>query len=268
MNKATHINRFIATLLFVPAASFPLLAGDAGSLALGSGEPGLKIIYKTTNQFVIFVDEPWTVGPGLIGGYYDRQIAVLIDRNYGLKEKLQTRAWDDIPEQLYSFDDSTVFTSEGESRPPDNQIYITNRIGGYVSADGKLVYFPRVTQVFSISAGSILVSDNIYAMARARYNLATNQMFLGRIGTNIYYWETEDPRKVFYRAGAGESATNYFELSKGIIDVFGVTRGVKETDNIGFTVLRKSKGFFHYSPNEFTFIEFSFKNAKQVKGNQ
>jgi hypothetical protein len=47
----------------------------------------------------------------------------------------------------------------------------------------------------------------------------------------------------------------------------GVTQGVKEKDNIGFTVLRKSKGF-SYSPNEFTFIEVSYKNAKPVKGNQ
>ena len=128
--------------------------------------------------------------------------------------------------------------------------------------------WPGKTQVFSINGDEVVVSNDVYALARARYGLNTNQLFLGKIGTNIFYWETQDLMKVYYRSAAGESATNYFEFPKGILDFEGVTRGIKERENIGFAVLRKSKGFFHYSPNEFAFIEVSFKDAKPVKGNQ
>jgi len=71
--------KYLIILFLVVASSFRLLAGDN----LGSGQPGLKIMYKGTNQFVIYLDEPWTVGVGLMGGYYERHIDVLFDRNYG-----------------------------------------------------------------------------------------------------------------------------------------------------------------------------------------
>jgi hypothetical protein len=47
--------------VFVATVSFPTFAGDNRPLNLGSGEPGLHIIYNTTNQYVIYLDEPWTV---------------------------------------------------------------------------------------------------------------------------------------------------------------------------------------------------------------
>jgi hypothetical protein len=254
----------------VLTASFPVFAGDARPLNLGSGEPGLKIVFanNTTNQFAIYLDEPWTVGPGLIGGYDKRHIEVLLDHSYGLKEKIQTRRWSDDPQQLYPFDDETAFACEGDAKPPEDQIYTANNMGIYTSADGKRVYFPRKTQVFSTNADSILISDDVYAMARLRYGLTTNQLFLGKLGTNIFYWETQNPRKVFFRSVAEDKATNYFELPKGMIDLYGVTKPLKKTGDVGFSVLRWSKGFFHYSPCEFTLIEVSYKNAKQVKGKQ
>jgi hypothetical protein len=92
--NTTH--RIISFLLFVVAANFPVFAGDARPLNLGSGEPGLHIIYNATNdyptnQYVIFLDEPWTVGDGLIGGYDERKIQVIADRNFGLKEMIRSR---------------------------------------------------------------------------------------------------------------------------------------------------------------------------------
>ncbi len=152
--------------IFLVILSCHLFAGVAAPLNLGSGEPGLKIDYKSTNQFVIYLDEPWTVGPGLKGGMDTRQIEIVLDRNYGLKQRLQSRTGTigDL-QQLYPFDEQTAFTCEGQAKPPDNQIYTTNRMGGYVSADGKFMYFPRVTQVFATNANSILVSDDVYALA-------------------------------------------------------------------------------------------------------
>lgn len=241
----------VIVLVFV-SVCFPLYGGAAPSVNLGSGQPGLKIDYKGTNQFVIYLDERWTVGEGFIGGYDERHIDVLLDRNYGLKGMIQTRKWDGYPHQLYPFDDQRGFTCESAKLGLDPKT---------------LTHWPHQTQVFTIDGDSLSVSDDVYVLARHQYGLTTNQFFLGKIGTNIFYWETQDSRRVFYRPAAGEGATNYFEFPKGILDFMGVTQGVKEKDNIGFTVLRKSKGF-SYSPNEFTFIEVSYKNAKPVKGNQ
>jgi hypothetical protein len=229
--------------------SFALYPANAQLHQLGDGDPGLKVIYRTTNQFVIYLDEAWTVGPGLIGGYDKRHIDVLFDRNYGLKQMIQTRSWEGIPQQLYPFNDHEAFTCEGISLDPDSES-LSN-------------WFHR-TQVFSLNGDSVSVSDDVYILARQQYGLTSSQLFLGKFETNIFYWERSDPTKVFYHVTSEEAATNYFELPKGIIDLFGVTKSAKK--DVGFVVLKKSTGFFHYSPNEFTFVEFYFKNSKRVKG--
>lgn len=202
--------------MFVITASFPLYGGVETSHLLGSGEPGLKIVFadNTTNQFAIYLDEAWTVGPGFIGGYDKRHIEVLSDHSYGLKEKLKTRTWRDDPRQLYPYDDETVFTCEGDSRFPNDRIYKTNSMGESISDDGKRLGFPRVTAVYATNTESILVSNDVYAMASLHYGLATNQLFLGRLGTNIFYWETQNLRKVFFRSLAEGSATSYFDSLK------------------------------------------------------
>jgi hypothetical protein len=241
-----------AVIVVLLTACLPLHAGVEVPHILGGGEPGLKIVYQTTNQLAIYLDEPWTVGAnGLMGGYDERHIDVLMDHNYGLKEKIRTRTWGDNSEQLYPFDENTAFTCEGGSWAPDYKTW---------------KYWPRRNQVFSLNGDGIVVSNDIYAMARSHYGLTSNQLFLGKIRTNVYYWETQDPRKVFYRNSTGDKARNYFKLPKGTIDVFGVTKGVKEKENIGITTFEESRGFFHYAPYEIGFIEVSFKAAKTVKG--
>jgi hypothetical protein len=224
-------------------------------LNLGSGEPGLHIIYNTTNdfpiyQYVILLDEPWTVGSALIGGFYERNIQILADRNFGLKEKFRSRSWwhGDML-QLYPFDENTVFTCEGGMWGNDFKTWN---------------YFPRKTQVFSTNQDNILISHDVYSLACSRYGLATNQLFLGKIGTNIFYWETQKSTIVYYRTAEGAHTTNYFKLPKRVIDIHGVTKSVSTNMNVGFSTFSKSTGWFHYSPYTFEFIEVSLKNGKQV----
>ena len=128
----------------VVASGLQLMVSNAVPINLGSGEPGLHIVYNTTNdnprfqyQYVIFLDEPWTVGDGLIGGFDKRNIQIVADRNFGLKEKLRSHTWwqGDVLE-LYAFDEQTAFTCEGNSKPPDAQIYTKNHMGYYTSAVG------------------------------------------------------------------------------------------------------------------------------------
>jgi hypothetical protein len=292
INTNPHITRLTATLssrvggqlsklecfvmkrwiiqLIVFTTSSPLFAEDPRPLSLGSGEPGLHIIYNTTNnhptyQYVIFLDEPWTVGDGLIGGMDERQIQVILDHNYGLKERLQSRTERmGIPEQLYPFDDKTVFTCEGDAKFPNNRAYKTNSMGISISDDGKTLGFPRVTAVFSTNTERILISDDVYTMARLRYGLTTNQLFLGKFGTNIFFWETQNATMVYYQTAEGARTTNYFKLPKRVIDIYGVTKSVSTNMDVGFYTFSKSTGWFHFSSYTFEFIEVSFKNGKQV----
>lgn len=255
-------------LFFVFASMLPVFAADTGPLSIGSGEPGLKIVYKTTNQFVIYRDEPGTVGAGFVGGYYDRHIDVLFERNYGLKEKIQTRKWHADPQQLYPFDDETVFTCEGDAKFPNDRIYKTNSMGESISDDGKTVGFPRITTVFSTNIECILISHDVYAMARLRYALTTNQLFLGRIGTNIFYWEPQNATQVYYRGVVERNAKNYFKLPKRVLDLYGVTKAISKNKEIGVVVFEKSPGFINWYPYTFGLVELSFKDTKRVKGGQ
>ncbi len=196
------------------------------------------------------------MGDGLIGGFDKRNIQIIADLNFGLKEKLRSRSWfeGDVME-LYAFDEQTAFTCDGGAgwRPPNYRSYN---------------YWPRKTKVFSTNADNIFVSDDVYALARSRYGLTTNQLFLGKIGTNIFYWETQNSSMVYYRAAEGAQTANYFKLSKRVIDIDGVTKSVSTNMDVGFFTFSKSTGWFHYSPYTGEFIEVSFKNAKQMKGNQ
>jgi hypothetical protein len=240
--------KYLIALFLVGASSLRLLAGDN----LGSGQPGLKIIYEGTNQFVIYLDEPWTVGVGTMGGMDTRKIEIVLDRNYGLKQRLQSRTGPiGEVQQLYPLDEQRAFTCESAELGLNPKTF---------------PHWPHQIQMFTINGNSLSVSGDVYALARHQYGLTTNQYFLGKIGTNIFYWEMGDPRKAYCRPVGEKKAAIYFELPKSMIDLFGVTKGVKK--DVGFVVFKKSTGFFSYSPNEFVFLEFSFKDAKQVKGNQ
>jgi hypothetical protein len=238
--------------LFVAVSIFPLFATDAPLPGLGCGEPGLKIVYNSADDFVIYVDEPWTVGPGYAGGMAQRRIRVLAERNYGINGLISGYRMD-IPQQLYPFDDGAAFTCEGGSWSSDFKTW---------------EYWPRKTQVCSTNADGISVSSDLYELARKRFDLTTNQLFLGKIGTNVFYWETQNPRRAFFRPVSGPGTAHYFEFSKGVIDIFGVTQGIKDKQSVGFMVFRKSKGFWHYSPYEQAFVEFSFKNAKPERASK
>ena len=77
--------------LLVLASSFRLQAGGSPSPILGSGEPGLCIIYNSTNEYVIFVDEAaeksWKLGSDLSVDFRHGQMKILAARNFG-PEKL------------------------------------------------------------------------------------------------------------------------------------------------------------------------------------
>lgn len=240
------------------AASLQLFAGDALPLNLGNGQPGLCVIYNSTNEYVIFIDEAleksWKPGDDWLPGYAG-QIRVLAARNFG-PEKLSPNGVVWNTEDLFPFDEQTVFTCEGWF------------------SDGKTnSFFPRETQVFSTNVDHILVSEDVYALARARYGLTTNQWFLGKIGSNIYYWETRKPTVVYYRTAEEKRLVNYFKLPKADGEIYGVKKAVSGNKDIGFCVDRTLSWFERIknlgtAAGQPAFVEVSFKNAKRVNGNE
>ena len=151
--------------------------------------------------------------------------------------------------QLYPFDEHSAFTCEPKVKE---------------SSDGKYVSLPDVMQLFSMNGSNIVVSDAVYGSARARYGLATNQLFLGSFEMNVFYWVTNDPLKVYFRAPEEGAGVGCFLLPKGIIDIYGGAMAAHTGKDVGFMVLRRTPGIFTLSPNEFDFLEFSFKDAKRV----
>lgn len=51
--------------------------GTASSVDIGSGAPGLKLCHDASGESVIFEDEPWTVGGGMVGGWNRRHLVIV-----------------------------------------------------------------------------------------------------------------------------------------------------------------------------------------------
>jgi hypothetical protein len=237
--------------MLVIASSFGLHAEDSQSFILGSGEPSLGIIYNSTNEYVIFIDEgakqSWKPGDYLDVDYRNVPLNILAARNFGA-EKLSTYIplWN--TENLYPFDEQTVFTSFGDPQ---------NRKG----------HVPRETQIFSTNEDGILISRDVDALARARYGLTTNQWFLGKLGTNIYYSEIRKPNIVFFRPAKEKQAANYFKLPRGGYQIYGVTKAMSSNKDVGMFGAR-TLSWYELSMNssaQAIFVEFALKDANQVK---
>ena len=80
------MSRWIIPLL-VLASTFRLQAGEPASFILGSGEPGLGIIYESANEYVIFIDEgaehSWKPGDYLDVDFRNEPLKIIAARNFG-----------------------------------------------------------------------------------------------------------------------------------------------------------------------------------------
>jgi hypothetical protein len=247
MSRSLNLALFLAVICLARECSLSAtLPPD-----IGDGEPGLGIIYESTNEYVIFVDESFEKNrkpaDQWIILYIPGSIKVLATRNFDGGDRLSA-------EDLFPFDEQTVFTSEGDPQ-------------------SRKEYNPRETRVFSLSQDGRLfaVSHNVDTLARARYGLATNQWFLGKIGTNIFYWETGKPREIYFRTTEEKQALSYFKLSRSDDMIWGVKRAISTNNDIGFCadhILSWSDPRFNlFGPlgSLPEFIEVSFKDAKHLK---
>jgi hypothetical protein len=240
------IQIFLSMMWMIVAA--PVFAAEPLPTGLGNGQPGLCIIYESKNEYVVFVDESleksWKAGDDWLPTYRG-PIKILAESNFGRAKLDPNNGSIYNAVDLFPFDDQTVFTCDGFL--------------------GKS-WFPRETLVFSTNNDEILVSKDVYVLARKRYSLTTNQWFLGKIGANIFYWETGNPAKVYYRSIEDKRAIYCFKLPKTVDQVFGVKKAVSSNKDVGFCAMKKLSWFNTFGNSgtargQPTFIEFSFTGA-------
>ena len=243
-------------------ASFRLFAGEDRPPGLGSGGPGLRIIWNATNQYIVFNDLTYLQSFREKADWLPpkRQIQVLIERNFDVQaltewhRRFGTFIGDE--EDPYPFDEETAFTCFEASKSGSNS-----------DTNG----WPRTTRVYSINNSNgeiVLAPRDVYALARSRYGLTTNQLFLGKIGTNIFYFEKHDVRKVYYRTTTESQARHYFKLPRNVVDLDGVTRAAENTNKDVAVCVTVPLGWFDwFDPAAFHVrdCEFSFREAKKVR---
>lgn len=215
----------------------------AGVDVLGSAQPGLKAIYVNPQQFAVFLDQPETVGVGLTGGYKQRKILVIADINYGVVEKFATGV-PDVPEQLFSVDKNAAFSCSG---------------GNWNKAFSKWNYFPRPTRMYSLIDGRVIVTSDAYASARRRYELESNQLFLGKIDSKIFFWDARKPTQIYFRGIASNDPVGSVDLPRNVIDVMGVTKSVSK--ELSIVVFEKSSGIFHAKPYTFDVLNIRLPSS-------
>lgn len=240
-------------LLALFATSLPIFAQDKDFLPpdLGNGDPRLFVAYNSTNEWVVFIDESlkkgWKPRDQWGSEYRHKPIKILAGQNVEPANEYP-ETWD--TQDLFPFDEQTVFTSDGNQNNED---------------------WPRESRVFSTNRESTLVSRNVDTMARDRYGLGTNQWFLGEIGTNIFYTETGKPNVIYFRTTRERYAVNYFKLLRLDSVIWGVKRAIDADKDVGFCVDRTTDWvqrlkWFPWAPEALpAFIELSLKDAKHRK---
>lgn len=241
--------------LFLLAASRPLIAGSVLPSNLGDGDPCLCIAYYSTNEWVVFIDESlkkewkpgeqkdWIQWDQWIPRYADKPIKILGGHNI---QSMDSHAY---AQNLFPFDDQTVFACE-------------------IGDPNNIIGLPRATRVFSTNG---LVSHDVDTLARAEYGLGTNQWFLGKIGTNIFYNETGRPNVVYFRTAQEKLAVNYFQLPKENNIVWGVKKALDAGKDVGFCTDREHTWLERWKDTIWApralpaFIESSLKDAKHQK---
>lgn len=241
MNLGAHSSKLILqpffSILFVCAIS----SAQSTRQSIGSGAPGMKAYLAPSRSVVIYLDEPSTVGGGLVGGMSKRHIQVLFDPDRVFSQDAM-----DIPDQLYPLDANSAFSCTG---------------GKWDSSSGHWIYEPRTFTVYSIDDGKLVMERDALPKTQARFHLSHEEVFLGRISDKVFFWKKYDPHRIYWRTD-GSCIEYEIKLPKGVIDIYGVTRGIKK--DFGAVVFRHSPGLFHYAPYTEDFVEFRLLDGEEV----
>lgn len=134
-----------------------------------------------------------------------------------------------VTKNLYSFGDEEAF--DGRDL--------------YKLEDGHIKIFPRLAQ----------------KVAKERYSLQKNHVFLGSFEGRIYFWIKNDPHSIYFKS----SGDIYrFKLHSRVVEPVGMSKG----DPVGDIALRavvRPASKLYPSPRTFEWIVLNIKDAKLVK---
>jgi hypothetical protein len=227
---------------------------------IGSGSPGLRVITRVGNSnkigiYRILPETPF--GAGIGSGATNGTIQVIVDQGYNFQKAERLTVGTLLP--LYPFASNSAFTDEVGIEwfwPSSNDWAISSsRAVGYALTDGSLTVFTNVQQV-----------------ARAKYHLNSDEIFLGLIDDRVFFCKNLlRPAKIFWRE-QGSQEVYCYHLPGSVVNIFGVTRALRRDKDVGFVILRKVWRMFpnnlFLAPYEDAFIEISFSNGKSVRPEQ
>ena len=175
----------------------------------------------------------------------NRQLIVLLDKGYGFDQQAM-----DIPEQLYPLDSDSAFTCSGGAWNLDTKRWdqTKRKAIGYRLVNGQLTVIP-----------------DAFSEAALKYKLRPNESFLGRVDGRVFFWRNYLPTTLFWREIV-TSRVYGLELPNGIIDLYGVTRGVQK--DIALVVFRKSPGLIQIAPYTNDVLEFVLAKGKRENERQ
>lgn len=233
-------NSFALSLLLSGFLSTGFLSTQGMSQSIGSGDPGLKVVSGPSGSFAIFKDEPQTFGIGLIGGWKNRNIQLVIDQGYHFD-----KAFPGDPMQLFPFSEDSAFSCTGGSWAPDFKRwdYSRRKYYGYQLIDCRINIITDVQQE-----------------ATVKYGLGSGDIFLGFINGTVFYWRNFDPSKIYWRT-KDPTKTYYQALPTWVIDLYGAAHGIKK--DIALLAFGKSHGLFHYAPYTHEVIELKLAKGTE-----
>ncbi|MFN7957371.1 MAG: hypothetical protein U0P46_03445 [Holophagaceae bacterium] len=229
------MSRFSTSIAFLLVG---LAFNQVHGQSIGSGHPGMKVVTGSPGSVAIYQDEPHTFGVGLMGGWKDRQLRLVVDEGYNFD-----KSYPGAPKQLFPFDKDTAFSCSG---------------GSWTSDFGRWDYSRRKSVGYRLIDGRLSQFEDVQRAAAVKYHLSSGEEFLGFIGNKVFYWKGFDPTKVFWR-DQSSSKTYFVELPKGVIDLFGAASGIKK--DIAILAFSKSRGWFHYSPYTDEVIEIKLSKG-------
>jgi hypothetical protein len=250
--KTKYWNRIKCEMFIVFCLTVSALNVNADSENIGSGYLGLKVItgMERSNSIVIYQDTPPTVGgviPGKMEGY---SVKVIYERGYHFSEESLWGGDIPIPEQLYPFSTNSAFTSRG---------------GTWDFSTGKWQYSSRTYVGYFFASEKLIIFTSVQERARALYHLNSDDVFLGAVDGKSFFWKKFKPSKIFWRDQNSQKEF-YYALPRGIIDIYGVTKGIQK--DVQIRVFRKSSGFMQITPYEPDSIEIFLSKGKLVRSDE
>lgn len=228
---------------------------------IGSGSPGLRVITRARNPnaigiYRILPETPFGGGP-ISGGATNETIQVIVDHGYGFQKTDMLTIGTLLP--LYPFASNSAFTDEAG-------------IEWFSQSSNDWATSSSCAVGYTLTNGSLSVFTNVQQVARAKYHLNNDEIFLGFIDNRVFFCKNLlKPAKVFWRE-QGSQKEYYYRLPKSVVNIYGVTKALQHDKDVGFVAFRHVWRWpwdsLFLAPYEDDFVEMSLSSGKLVRSDE